>query len=51
MIEDTPVDLAALREEMGPTVASLVEGVTKMEVIDDYAGARGATTSASRSSG
>ncbi len=36
VVEDTPVDLARLRAEVGETVAALVEGVTRMEAIDDY---------------
>jgi GTP pyrophosphokinase len=38
VIEDTAVDLVRLHEETGATVAALVEGVTKMEAIDDYTG-------------
>ena len=36
VIEDTAVDVAQLRADFGDTVAMLVEGVTKMEVIDEY---------------
>ena len=41
VVEDTAVDLARLREQMGDTVALLVEGVTKMEAIDDYSARAG----------
>ncbi len=41
VVEDTGVDLTRLREAVGPTVAALVEGVTRMEAIDEYS-ARGA---------
>ena len=33
---DSKVDLAQLRERVGPTVTNLVEGVTRMEAIGEY---------------
>ncbi len=37
-VEDTPVTLAQLKKEFGQDVASLVDGVTKMEVIQEFSG-------------
>lgn len=36
-VEDTPVTLAQLKKEFGEEVANLVDGVTKMEVIQEFA--------------
>ena len=36
VVEDTELDLTRLREEVGATVAFLVEGVTRMDAIDEY---------------
>ena len=37
VVEDTPITLQQLREEFGDNVARLVDGVTKMEVIQEFA--------------
>ncbi len=36
-VEDTPVTLTQLKKEFGEDVANLVDGVTKMEVIQEFA--------------
>ena len=36
VVEDTAVDLESIREEFGDVVATLVDGVTKMEAIGEY---------------
>ncbi len=36
VVEDTDIGLERIREDFGPSVASLVGGVTKMDAIDEY---------------
>jgi GTP pyrophosphokinase len=36
VVEDTDIDLKRIREDFGPAVATLVDGVTKMDAIDEY---------------
>ncbi len=36
VVEDTHIGLERIREEFGPAVANLVDGVTKMDAIDEY---------------
>src|SRR5690606_31338949 len=38
VVEDTPATLVDLEREFGPRVARLVDGVTKMELIQEYKG-------------
>jgi len=33
-VEDTPVEIADIRQQFGPTIAALVEGVTKLKRLD-----------------
>ena len=44
-VEDTPVTLEQLSDRFGPDVARLVDGVTKMEVIQEFADHRGGKSS------
>jgi len=44
-VEDTPVTLAQLEKEFGADVASLVDGVTKMEVIQEFSDHKGGKSS------
>jgi GTP pyrophosphokinase len=41
VVEDTGVELANLEQEFGPRVAKLVDGVTKMRVIQEFHGGHG----------
>ncbi len=36
VVEDTDIDLAAIKDDYGPVIAHLVDGVTKMDAIDKY---------------
>ncbi len=36
VVEDTHIGLERIRKEFGPAVANLVDGVTKMDAIDEY---------------
>ncbi|MDH3316768.1 MAG: GTP diphosphokinase [Gammaproteobacteria bacterium] len=36
VVEDTDIGLERIREDFGPSVARLVDGVTKMDAIDEY---------------
>ncbi len=38
VVEDTPVTLAEIEQEFGPRIARLVDGVTKMAVIQEFRG-------------
>jgi GTP pyrophosphokinase len=39
VVEDTPATLEDIAREFGPRIATLVDGVTKMDVIQEYRGA------------
>ncbi len=41
VVEDTDIGIDVIREEFGPQVAKLVEGVTRMDVIHGFTGAAG----------